>query len=142
MSRSGYSDNIDSAAMNLWTGTVTRALRGKRGQALLSALRDALDAMPEKRLVANELIRTDGEVCALGCLARHRGMDVSDLDPHSREDVADTFDIAPALAAEIVYENDEGGPWRTAETPEERWTRVRNWVEARIATPERPRVHR
>jgi hypothetical protein len=40
--------------------------------------------------------------------------------------------IAEAMAREIVYENDEGGPfWAIGgreETPEERWSRMRKWV--------------
>jgi hypothetical protein len=141
MSRSGYHDDLDEADFNLWTGTVTRALRGKRGQALLVALRDALDAMPSKRLVAGEL-EADGEVCALGAVARHRGLDVSGLDPYEREAIAEAFDIAPALAAEVMYVNDDDVyPMTVNETPEARWVRVRAWVERRIAAPGKV-VHR
>jgi hypothetical protein len=43
------------------------------------------------------------------------------------------FDIAKCLAQEVVYENDES-PWR-AETPEQRWTRMRKWVAAKIKIP-------
>ena len=40
-----------------------------------------------------------------------------------------TFGIAPALAREIVWENDEAG-WYD-ETPESRWKRMRAWVASR-----------
>lgn len=142
MTRSGYSDDLDEQACNLWTGAVTRALRGKRGQALLVDLRDALDAMPVKRLIFGEL-ETDGEVCALGAVARHRGLDVSGVDPYECRDVAKAFGVAPALAAEVMSVNDDDiCPRNPNETPEERWRRVRAWVDERIATPERKWVER
>ena len=56
MSRSAYSDDLEDDVMNLWRGAVMSAIRGKRGQQLLRDLRDALDAMPEKRLIANHLV--------------------------------------------------------------------------------------
>ena len=45
MSRSGYSTDLDDQALNLWRGTVHRAIHGKRGQAMLRELLAALDAM-------------------------------------------------------------------------------------------------
>jgi hypothetical protein len=125
MSRSGYSYDLDNWDLIRWRGAVASATRGKRGQKLLRDLRDALDAMPEKQLIAHELVCDDG-VCALGALAQHRGLDVSDVDPYDRSTVAGTFGIADALAAEIVYENDE------IATPEQRWRRMRAWVESQI----------
>ncbi|UNY90628.1 MULTISPECIES: hypothetical protein [unclassified Pseudomonas] len=101
-------------------------------------LRDALDAMPDKRLIAEEL-EADGQYCALGALGAKRGINMKCIDPYCRESVAAAFEIAPALAAEIVFENDEypGGFWGASgkwqrETPEHRWQRMRNWVEANI----------
>jgi hypothetical protein len=56
MSRSGYSDDCeDVLAWGRWRGRVASAIRGKRGQAFLKELLAALDALPEKRLVANDL---------------------------------------------------------------------------------------
>lgn len=68
------------------------------------------------------------------------------VDPDDRFQVAKHFGIAPALAAEIVYFNDERGhTWgdqdipgvgrrwsRIPETPEARWTRMRAWVAEQI----------
>lgn len=132
MSRSGYSDDCSGAELNLWRGAVESALRGKRGQALLSDLVAGLDAMPVKRLVSNELVTADGEFCSLGVVARHRGIveQVKTLDPEDRDGVAKTFGIAKALAAEVVYMNDENG--FNAETPETRWARMREWAADRI----------
>lgn len=126
MSRSGYSDDLDKWALICWRGQVASAIRGQRGQQLLKDLLAALDAMPEKRLIAEDLVNSDGEVCALGCLGKARGIDMAGIDPEEPEQVAKVFDIAPQLAQEIVYENDEGR-WHP-ETPESRFDRMREWV--------------
>lgn len=56
MSRAGYCDDIeDPLELGRWRAQVRSATRGKRGQKLLRDLLAALDAMPEKRLVADEL---------------------------------------------------------------------------------------
>ncbi|HEV2682699.1 MAG TPA: hypothetical protein VGV14_19530, partial [Rhodanobacter sp.] len=96
----------------------------------------ALDAMPEKRLIADELV-AGGSYCALGVLGASRGLDMSHVDVDDREAVAQMFDIAPALAAEIVFTNDEGCWNSYNETPEDRFARVRKWVASQIieATP-------
>lgn len=127
MSRSGYDDDCDGWALVRWRGAVSSAMRGARGQALMRDLLGALDAMPEKRLIA-ESLEAGGEVCALGCLGRTKGIDVSQLNPENAEAVARTFDIAPALAREIVFVNDNR--WR--ETEEQRWIRMRAWVARKI----------
>jgi hypothetical protein len=142
VSRSGYDDCIDGWDLIRWRGAVASAIRGHRGQALLREMLAALDAMEPKRLVDNDLVTEAGEVCALGAVAKARGLDVATVDPEDRDEVAALFGIAPALACEIAFENDEhthyhrdaDGKWRT-ETPEERFTRVRAWVAAQIREP-------
>ncbi len=129
MSRSGYSDDIDQWDLIRWRGQVASAIRGQRGQKLLREMLAALDAMPDKTLVTGDLETEEGEVCALGALGKVRGIDMQKLDPTEPDDVAAAFDIAPQLAREIVYENDEG--WHN-ETPEQRWVRMRKWVAAQI----------
>lgn len=52
MSRSGYSDDCENIAM--WRGVIASATRGKRGQRFFRDLVTALDAMPEKALVAGD----------------------------------------------------------------------------------------
>ncbi|KVE37352.1 hypothetical protein [Burkholderia sp. TSV86] len=130
MSRSGYSDDCDGWDLIRWRGAVASAIKGARGQAFLRELADALDAMPEKRLIANELQTADGEFCTIGVLGHARGIDMSKLDPDDRDSVSAAFGIAPALAAEIVFENDEAC-WYD-ETPEARWHRMRNWVKSNL----------
>jgi len=141
MSRSGYTDDQDDNwQMIKWRGMVASATRGKRGQKLLVDLLVALDAMPEKALVAHELETKDGEVCALGALGKARGIDMQKLDPEEPESVAAAFDIATPLAQEIVYMNDEhfDSRWNEATKryedikPEERWASMRAWVASQI----------
>lgn len=133
MSRSGYSDDYEYCM--LWRAAVDRATFGVRGQRFLRKLRDALDAMPVKRLIADAIVNESGEVCALGSVDP-----AAKLDPEDSEAVAKHFDIAPALAAEIAYINDEDGYWARAdsETPEARWHRVREWVDKQIGPDDDP----
>lgn len=126
MSRSGYSEVDDNWALIRWRGCVTSAIRGARGQKLLRELAAALDAMPEKRLIAGAL-QDGGDYCALGTVGAARGIVMDCIDSWDQDAVAAAFDIARPLAAEIAYENDEGSGWRD-ETPEERWSRMRKWV--------------
>ena len=135
MSRSGYVEDEDyPGQFAMWRGQVTSAIRGQRGQKLLREMRDALDAMPAKRLIREEL-RADGEVCALGCLGAVRGVNLEALDPYDHETLASTFDVARQLVQEIEFVNDDDG-WYHNETPEQRWQRVREWVNKMITTPE------
>lgn len=163
MSRSGYSDDAENVA--LWRGVVQSAIRGRRGQAFLRALADAMDAMPIKRLTSHALERPDGVCaaatyqggaepamtpCAMGALGQARGVDMSwfseidaEDDPHAlAERLGADFDIAHQLAMEVQWVNDEAtvgvrvpdptsrwGYRYRDETPEERWARVRRWVE-------------
>ena len=115
-------------------------IRSKRSQVLLRDLLVALDAMPDKRLIADQFVSDDGECCALGALGLARGMlpdTLNELD-YEPAAAAKAFGIATALAAEIEYENDEGGPWMlnlNKESPEQRWHRMRGWVARSIVNP-------
>lgn len=146
MSRSGYSEDCDN--LGLWRGAVQRAIAGKRGQAFLREMADALDAMPVKELVADDVVRDSEHVCAMGAVIVRRKIDVSEVDIYDADATADLLGIAGALAKEIAYENDECGrsydvegppqwgyvrPSRD-ETPGERWTRMRAWVAANLRT--------
>ncbi len=129
MSRSGYSDDCGGWGLVCWRGAVKSVLSGKRGQSFLVELRDALDAMPDKRLIADSL-QAEGEFCTIGVVGAKRGVDMTSLDPDDREAVGEAFGISPAMASEIVFMNDEGS-WQK-ETPEQRWVRMRKWVESNI----------
>lgn len=135
MSRSGYTDNDDCDdyfRYIRWRGAVESALKGKRGQAFLREMLTALDALPNKRLIAEELV-CEGECCALGAVALKRGTDVNGVDTYDRDALSDVFGISGAMAAEIMWVNDDSG----ADTPEDRFAAVRKWVTAKIrVTPD------
>lgn len=145
MSRSGYTDDFDADSNwghIMWRGRVASAAKGKRGQKFFRDLLEALDALPQKRLIANSLEvpeRVDpatGEpiqeyaVCALGALGRARGVDMRHLDPEDTMTVGGVFDIAEPLVREVVYMNDE---W--CRSSEQRWADMRAWVKANIKDP-------
>lgn len=130
MSRSGYSDDCEGWELIRWRGAVASAIHGNRGQQFIRKLITALDAMPEKRLIAHELEK-DGEVCAIGSVGKMLGIDMGQLDPTEAEEVAATFDISPALVKEIVFINDEWFP-NYNDSPEQRWIGVREWAEKQL----------
>lgn len=108
----------------------------------------ALDALPVKELVAEDIVRDSEHVCAIGSVALARKIDVSALDVTDGDLVGQTFGITSILAREIAYQNDENGPSgyarqddgtyqpRPPETPAERWTRMRAWVDENLIKPE------
>lgn len=125
MSRSGYSDDYD-CNIELYRAAVERALRGKRGQAFLMELAAAMDAMPVKELIDGELVNEFGACCTIGVVCKSRQMDVSRLDYEDPDAVGHAMGIAPSMAAEIEFMNDEWGS--PSETPTLRWQRMRKWV--------------
>lgn len=130
MSRSGYVDEMDDQWQLIrWRGAVASAMRGRRGQAFLNEMLAALDALPEKKLIADELEAADGAVCAIGAVGKARDVDMKDVDPEDREKVAALFSIPHALACEIVYTNDE---CFSRETPEQRFVSMRAWIKQAI----------
>lgn len=139
MGRSGYSDDYgddEPGLLNLYRHAVHRAIAGARGQSLLRRLRDALDAMPVKRLITDAIKDDSGDVCALGALdpsAPVYDAEDDDYGDHATL-LAAHFGVARALASEIVYMNDEAFAWRCREeTPEQRWSRMRAWVDEQIS---------
>lgn len=145
MSRHGYTDdNDDPLEYGRWRARVKSAIRGKRGQAFFRSLAAAMDAMPEKVLVAGALQTKDGDCCTIGLACKVKGIDYSkheNDEPYELKelnaDVAAQLNIAECLVQEIEYMNDEfGDTWTVrgwvVETPEKRWLRMRAWVEEQI----------
>lgn len=125
MSRSGYSEDIDDNwSLIRWRGAVASAIRGSRGQAFLTEMLAAMDALPEPKLVQGDL-EADGMVCAIGSVGRARNIDMSKVDPEDYEAVARLFGISRALAQEIMWMNDDAF-WR--QTPEARFVAMRGWI--------------
>lgn len=130
MSRSGYDDGCDNNwSVICWRGAVQSAIRGARGQKLLADLIESMAAMPEKVLIADEL-QEHGAYCALGVVGKARGIPVETIDPYDEHLIAQEFDIARALAKEVVFINDEAGSYN--ETPAGRWQRVRAWASSNL----------
>jgi len=147
VSRSGYSDDCNGWEHVMWRGAVKRAIRGKRGQALLKELETALLALPKKELCADSFASAEkGEVCALGAVALKRrldkGMSLPDAlkeieekypEGYSAEAIAEEVDIAGALLKEITYINDESVYGAGGVTQrEKRFREVLSWVQSQI----------
>lgn len=138
MSRSGCTDDFGSDNqwdLIRWRGAVKSSIRGNRGQAFLRELIDALDALPRPELMAGSFQESGGRVCALGSVGLARGVDLSVFDPEDvyvREHAAEVFGIAPALAAEVMWMNDDAA-WRA--TDSDRWKIVRDWAKKNLTEP-------
>ena len=114
--RIGYSDEEDYPnQFELWQGNCRRSLRGRKGQAFLRELEAALVALPEKRLIADDVAKA-GEVCAVGAwllkkrteAGRPRADVLAELEAIDSED-CQTDDLAisegaPRLCAWSVVE--------------------------------------
>lgn len=133
MNRSGYVDEVDDYwAYIRYCGARNKAIKGKRGQAFLKELLEVLEAMPEKKLIAEELVTTEGEVCALGAIACARNLDLTGVSVDDWDTISRKFNISKTLGREIAYMNDEAWDWGKGCTPEYRWESVRNWVKSEI----------
>jgi hypothetical protein len=111
MSRSGYSDEYEN--IGLYRQAVAKASDGKRGQKFFQELIEALDSMPEKKLIAmaddcSNAVAAKGSVCALGALGLKKGFAIEDLANKSAVQLfLNSLDIAQSLQNETVYMNDE-----------------------------------
>jgi hypothetical protein len=163
MSRSGYSDDLDPLELGRWRQAVARAIEGRRGQALLRELLAALEEMPDKQLYSGNFSTADGKFCTLGVLGHKRGTKMDDLGDECECEpalVGQRFGIARAMAAEIMWLNDESsddtrwvdielcGPVRphypdygqhkktvcvaNEKHAETRWARMHAWVKSQI----------
>ena len=114
----------------LWDANVQRSIKGRAGQAALRELEAALVAMPVKRLLYGVLCMDDGEVCAIGAYARHKGLDLSRFDPEAETDAVGVEAGMPRLIAwEVVMENDRDR-WRVSH--EQRYDQMLAWVRAQL----------
>lgn len=152
MSRFDYDDGDSdwtAARQALEDHNIQRALNGRKGQALLRELEQALLALPTKRLT-DEWLDDDGaghrDVCIISALAVYREMArtlgdydeaLADLPPLDDPDDVAAFatrrlGIVKTLGWYLQWVNDEGFP---VASPEERWARMLAWVRRQIAVP-------
>jgi len=138
----------------LWEANLQRNFSGKAGQRSLRELRDALLALPEKKLIETRLADEHGHVCALGALAvqqrvargepRDKVLAAMAAESAADDGYVDTWEaeqqtlaeakacgVKVPMAVTVAWENDFGPS--SKETPEERYVRVLAWVEKRIA---------
>ncbi len=164
MSRSGYNDGDcdsveDMLRMYAWNANVRRHIGGRKGQAFMWELYQALEALPSRELITGALMDRDGAYCSLGAVARFRGIqiptewvqtadnDPEDYDYEFAEAMGPLLGIKDMMAREVMYENDDASDWHDVpgpprarwqsgphreEMPEERWYRVREWVVSKL----------
>ncbi len=129
----------------LWQANCGRSLKGKAGQRALREFEAALLALPTKRLIHGRLTDDDGGVCAIGCYAKHKGVDLSQYDPEDETPAVGVAAGMPRLVAwEVVALNDihfktvweitspYGRERYRDMTPEERYEKVLAWVRAQL----------
>jgi hypothetical protein len=165
MSRSCYTDDFGDdfpCQLNLYRANVDRSIASKAGQARLRELRDALTALPEKKLADEVFAPPTGEACALGVWAKRHIPDAEtvqtfDGDDNDTAELLKPFKWPRLVVMDLVYANDEPNyiyeshlgphrePWAyrdprawpleraRLETDDERYARVLAWVEERIA---------
>lgn len=137
MSRVTYNEDYQWGWIQ-WAGAAKKAIYGRPGQTFLKELKEALLALPEKKLIADEFMTAQGEVCALGAVAKARGIDMTGIDiDDSVADIAKAkLGCTFTLAWEIMAQNDDGGSpyfWDADKwTPEQRYEHVLHWVERHI----------
>lgn len=158
MSRFDFDDNGDPRiTWEMMAWNLRRHIATAKGQAKLREFRDALLAMPARRLISSDLATKDGDVCAIGAFAAYRRMQ-NGKDWHGAVEAvrelyqpttiwgwdaeADAFTTQDAgvrecglnrtLAWTLGYMNDEdfGGL-----LPEQRWQRMYAWVCGRLSEP-------
>jgi hypothetical protein len=121
-------------------GALRSAIRGQRGQRLLRDLVAGLNALPSPELSAGALEdEATGCCCAFGAVRRYRGAAAvplyfdpmeEDLDPPH---FAEPFDVAPALAWEVVEVNEGLSDSNMESARRQRWERVRAWAVRHLA---------
>ena len=155
-----YDDNDgESYPAHWWQNDLRRALTSKRGQRILRDIEAALLALPEHKLIADQIIDVvdwdeNGDpvetprffgVCAVGAYAVHRKMVEGtpwneavlelgeeypvEVDCFETQQLGQSLGLARTVAWQLAYLNDE----RFAScTPEERHAGVLYWVRGQI----------
>jgi len=140
----GRSFNVNEEGnYGLWKGRVLAAARGKNGRAVLQELKDALLALPEKRLIEGDVITSEGDVCAVGALALHRKRasfpefteqqiveevlkDAGGLDGEETADFGELLGMKWCLSWTIAWANDD---YYSQLSDEDRYTKMLETVD-------------
>lgn len=151
LSRSGFHefdcyDRDEILAFGRGRGQIASAIRGKRGQALLRLIRDALDAIPNKQLGSDSLRGDKGCYCAIGAAywfsdkplpyVDHPDYEDFEIDELIIDSASAHLNAAEILIQEIMWNNDECVRLKRGEIPamlrRRRWLWMRAWVDNRI----------
>lgn len=134
-------DDSDYAALNYgrWERNMKVVFKSKKGKKFLQEMKEALEAMPVKKLIygslceyrINENEEPEVVACAIGVYAISKGMNYNHLlddpeDAWSTVEIGQSFGMTQTLAWAIGYTNDSN--YHYLETEEQRWQRVYNWV--------------
>jgi hypothetical protein len=88
------------SALALWEHNVDASIKGKRGQKVLRELEAALEALPERRLIYGALATREGDVCAIGALAKAKGvLPVALISRHEYETLGPNEDWTESVDA-------------------------------------------
>lgn len=140
----------------LWQANFDRHVNGVKGQQALRDLRDALLALPDRKLISGRLADEHGCVCTVGALALHRRVlqgerpedvlehlaamipqDLVDYDSWECEErtarVGESIGLKRMMAVALAGKNDDW--YADDKTPEQRFERVLRWVESKIKEP-------
>lgn len=137
-------EEMTRGQQNLWDANVERALNGRKGQAMLRELEQALLALPHKRLIDSDF-KQDGDVCVVGALAIQRvkrfletddfqtaysGLPDFEGEPDEIAWYAEThLGMSRLLAWHLQFKNDEE---YAGASPELRYDNMLQWVRSRI----------
>jgi hypothetical protein len=139
--RFNYSDDeYFPGQFALWQANCWRSLQGKAGQAALRELERALLSLPSRRLIEGALQDATGDVCAIGALARHRGVIAEIKASHQEmEEVGVELGMPRLVAWKLIELNDvelSSQDRHRQITPEQRYERVLAWVQRQLAQAE------
>lgn len=140
----GEYDGNEEFRRGAWAENSRRAFASKKGLKMLRELRDALAALPERRLLGGQFaniwhedddsIRV-GDVCAIGALAKYKGFEFTshhgseDFDGFETAAIARSLGMSYVMGYDLAYRNDEtyGSLGES-----ERWWTMYGWLTAMI----------
>jgi len=118
---------------------LSSALQSREGQQFLQLFLKDLDALSESRLISPNWVLHDSrwgvgecETCLRGEMGIHRTVYIGDLDLEAVESPTRASRETKTAMREIGPIKNHGLLLEILETPEEKFTRTRNWAAAQI----------